>query len=74
MQCNVDFTTNIFNLSIFSILQPHSFEKTPSYSCLVMSLVIVEPWSPGFVLSLPLKDGFLKIIQVTIKHDPIDAM
>ena len=27
-----------------------------------------------FVLSLPPRGGFLKIIQVTMKHDPLDAM
>ena len=32
------------------------------------------PWSLGFVLGLPLKSDFLKIIQVTMKHDPFDAM
>ena len=27
------------------------------------------PWSPRFVLDLPRRDGHLKIVQVTIKHD-----
>ena len=31
-------------------------------------------WSPGFVLSLPTRDDFLKIVQVTMKHDPFAAM
>ena len=30
-------------------------------------------WSPHFVLGLPPRDGFLKIVQVTMKHDSFDA-
>ena len=30
--------------------------------------------SPSFVLGLTPGDGFLKIIQVVMKHDPFDAM
>jgi hypothetical protein len=32
------------------------------------------PWSPTFVLSLPVKNWVFKIVQVTMKHDPFDAM
>ena len=28
------------------------------------------PWSPGFVLSLPPRGGFKKIVPVTMKYDP----
>jgi hypothetical protein len=31
-------------------------------------------WSPGFVLGLPLQVVVLKIVEVTMKHDPFDAM
>ena len=32
------------------------------------------PWSFGVVLGLSPRGGFLKIVQVTMKHDPFDAM
>ena len=32
------------------------------------------PWSPGFVLGLLSRGGFWKIVGVTMKHDPFDAM
>ena len=32
------------------------------------------PWSPRFVLGLPPRVKFLKIVQVTMKHDPLDAV
>ena len=32
------------------------------------------PWSPGFVLGLPTRARFIKIVQVAMEHDPFDAM
>jgi hypothetical protein len=32
------------------------------------------PWSPSFVLRPTSKRWFLKVVQMTMKHDPFDAI
>ena len=39
-----------------------------------MVVIVGSAWYPGFVVGLPPRGGFWNIVQVTMKHDPFDAM
>jgi hypothetical protein len=58
-------TNCYFNEFLFTRV-PHTYEIRRYQRLWAFGMA----WSPGFVLGLPPKGGFRKIVQATMKHDP----